>query len=273
MSQDKDRSAQADQHNARGIELADRGWLDEAVKEFGKAIQLDPASAHPHDNLGAVYAEQKRYREALGEYLEAVRLEPDSAAAHHELGCFLAGHGPDLAVAELKEALAQEPGFQDAQLNLGMALADLGRTEEARQALEAAVGLDPADPMARHELAGLLLDEGDVRGAIVQLKEVTHLQPGNFEAHLDLGVAYAQKGFYAEAERCYARAGDLSPDDLVLNYDRAGLYALWGRPAEALEALRRAMSVDPVKVRGWLAVDDMFASLAGTAEFEALAKG
>ena len=45
------------------------------------------------------------------------------------------------------------------------------------------------------------------------------LEPSNFEALLDLGICYAQKGFYAEAERCYARAGELQPDDLLLNYN------------------------------------------------------
>src|SRR4051794_35804305 len=51
MARDKDNIALSDEHNSRGIELADRGWLDEAIKEFKKAIDLDPNSAHAHDNL------------------------------------------------------------------------------------------------------------------------------------------------------------------------------------------------------------------------------
>ena len=49
--------------------------------------------------------------------------------------------------------------------------------------------------------------------------------------------------------------------------------ARWGHPAEALEALRRAMAVDPARVRGWLTTDPVFGSLQGNAEYEALAKG
>jgi Flp pilus assembly protein TadD len=95
----------------------------------------------------------------------------------------------------------------------------------------------------------------------------------SFEAHLDLGICYAQKGFYAEAERAYARARELRPDDLLLNYNAAALYALWDRPETALEALGRALSADPAKVRGWLASDPMFDRLKGRADFEALARG
>ena len=85
----KDPLSQADAHNERGIELADRGWLDEAIKEFRKAIDLDPDSAHAHDNLATVYAEKKLFREAVSEYLTALRIEPESPTAHYNLACFL----------------------------------------------------------------------------------------------------------------------------------------------------------------------------------------
>src|SRR5512141_3454578 len=109
MPEKKDNIALSDSHNSRGIELADRGWLDEAIKEFRKAIELDPDSAHAHDNLATVYAEKKLFREALGEYLTAIRLEPDSATAHYNLACFLATHGPELATAEYRQSIELDP--------------------------------------------------------------------------------------------------------------------------------------------------------------------
>ena len=99
------------------------------------------------------------------------------------------------------------------------------------------------------------------------------LEPGNFEAWLDLGICYAQKGFYAEAERAYAKAKALQPDDLLLNYNLSALYALWGKPPDALDALRKALAIDPGKTRGWLQSDPMFDGLKGTPEFDDLAHG
>jgi Flp pilus assembly protein TadD len=139
--------------------------------------------------------------------------------------------------------------------------------------LEQAIALDPKDAYPRHELAALQMDEGDQRSAISQLKEVVRLEPDNFEAWLDLGICYAQKGFYVESERAYERARALQPEELLLNYNVAALYALWGRSGDALEALRKALSVDPAKVRGWLSSDPMFNALKGTVEFEELAHG
>jgi len=243
------------------------------VREFKRALELDPASAHAHDNLATVYAEKKQWREALAEYLAALALEPDSATAHYNLASFLATHGPEVAVAEYREAIQHDPEYPDAHLGLGLALADQGQVEDGRRELEEAIRIDPRDAFARHELAALLMDEGDYRGAIGHLKEVARLEPDNFEAHLDLGISYAQKGFYAEAERAYARARELRAGDLLLNYNAAALYALWGRPSEALSALRLAVESDGAKVRGWLAADPMFEALKGRPEYEALAKG
>ena len=122
--------------------------------------------------------------------------------------------------------------------------------------------------MARHELAALLMDEADYRGAIAQLNEAVRLEPENYEAHLDLGICYAQKGFYAEAERCYGRARELNPDDVLLNYNVAALYSLWEKPAQAFEALKKALEKDPAKVRSWIAADPMFDALKGDPHFE-----
>src|SRR3954464_13909171 len=166
MSRDRDRTVRSDEHNSRGIELADRGWLDEAIKEFRKAIELDPQSAHAHDNLATVYSEKKLFAQALGEYLTALQLEPDSATAHYNLACFLATHAHEMAIEQYKEAIELDPEYPDAHLNLGMTYADLDQRDEAKTEFKTAIELDAQDPLARHELAAMLMDEGDYRGAI-----------------------------------------------------------------------------------------------------------
>src|ERR1700687_1193560 len=111
MRREKDNIALSDEHNSRGIELADRGWLDEAIKEFKKAIELDPDSAHAHDNLATVYSEKKLFAQALEEYLTALKLEPDSATAHYNLACFLATHAHAMAIDQYKEDIEIDPEY------------------------------------------------------------------------------------------------------------------------------------------------------------------
>src|SRR6478735_5607058 len=111
MTRKHDEISESDEHNARGIELADRGWLDEAASEFKKAIKLDPKSAHAHDNLATIFAEK-------GQHMDALQAEPDSPTVHHYLASFLAAHAQELAIAEYRKAIELEYEFPDAHLNL-----------------------------------------------------------------------------------------------------------------------------------------------------------
>ena len=72
-----DKKNKADRHNARGIQLADRGWLEEAIKEFEKAIDADPNAAYAIDNLGTVCAEKGLRLEALQAYLKSIEIDAD----------------------------------------------------------------------------------------------------------------------------------------------------------------------------------------------------
>src|SRR2546427_11094491 len=103
MSRDRDRTVRSDEHNSRGIELADRGWLDEAIKEFKKAIELDPTSAHAHDNLATVYSDKKLFAQAMEEDLTALQLEPDSPTGRYNLAFFLAPYAYYLATELYKD--------------------------------------------------------------------------------------------------------------------------------------------------------------------------
>ncbi len=270
MTQDRERSARADEHNERGIELADRGWLEEAEKEFRKAIELDPAAPHAHENLAAVHVRRGRWREALSEHLRAAELDPAGAASRFGLASFLLSHGLDLAVSEFREAASLDPDLPDVHLELGLALADLGETPEALRELSAAVAAAPEDPVARHELALLLVEQGDDRAAIGHLREAVRLDPSAFEPHLDLGACYARKGFLAESERAYRKAAELRPDDPRAPYDLAVLQLQRDLPEEAVASLRQAMALDAGKVRSWMAGDPALDPLRGRDDFEEL---
>ncbi|OGQ20003.1 MAG: hypothetical protein A2138_07545 [Deltaproteobacteria bacterium RBG_16_71_12] len=265
-----DRLAQSDFHNQRGIELADRGWLDESIKEFKKAIDLDPDSAHAHDNLATVFAEKGLLREALREYLLAIDLEPQSPTAHYNLACFLATHGNDLAVREYKDTIDLEWDYPDAHLNLGLTLAEKGQLPEALKEYQVALELDPGDPVARHELATVVMDMGKPGEAIPHLRDVVKAEPDNLDAWVDLGNCYATKGFYEQSEKALTRALEIDGADIMANYHMAALRAAQGRGAECLEALGRAAAVDRERVRMWVEGDRYFDVVRDTDGFRAL---
>ncbi len=59
--------------------------LEEAIKEYERAIKIDPSSALAHYNLGVVHDRQNRLNKAIQEYQKAVELKPDYAKAQQAL--------------------------------------------------------------------------------------------------------------------------------------------------------------------------------------------
>ncbi len=258
MARQRDNSTQSDDHNARGIELADRGWFDEAIREFQRALELDPKAAHAHDNLATVLAEKGQLLDALYEYVEALKADPQSPTAHHYLASFLAGRGYDLAIGLYRRALDLEHDFPDAHLNLAMALEERGYLDEALLELTTAQQQAPDDELIHHELACCLIDLERYPEAIGHLKRIIKGHPQHVEAYVDLGIAYTAQGFYAEAEATLTKAVEIDSHDFASHYHLAALYSTWGRTSEALDHLEVAATHDREKVRLWLRDDRLF---------------
>src|SRR5580658_4364439 len=104
-----DSESRSSLHNSRGIELAEKGWLDEAINEFKSAINNTPNCVQSYDNLATAYADKGYLLLALNAYTKALSLEPENPFALHNLGCFLSNHGKSLAIKCFKEASKLEP--------------------------------------------------------------------------------------------------------------------------------------------------------------------
>ena len=272
MAREKDNIALSDEHNSRGIELADRGWLDEAIKEFKKAIDLDPDSAHAHDNLATVYAEKKLYREALAEYLTALRLEPDSATAHYNLACFLSTHGPEMAVAEYKEAIELDPEYPDAHLNLGLTYADHGRIEEAMKELQTRHRARPAGRLPPPRAGRAAHGRGRLpRAPSPSSRRWCGSSPTTSRRTSTWASATRRRASTPRPSAPTRRRARSTPRTCCSTTTWPRSTRCGAAEADALELpRRRRWRWTGQKVAGWLATDPMFDSLKGDPEFESL---
>ena len=268
MSNGSKNITQATVHNNRGIELADRGWLDEAIREFQKAIELDPDSPHAYDNLGTIHSEKGDYLEALDCYLKAIHCEPDNPQAHHYLANFLATHAFDLSLLEYRKALTLNPDFPDAHLNLALALSDAGRLNESLNELTIAHQQAPDDELIHHELACCLIELKRLPEAITRLKSILQTHPTLLEAHVDLGIAYTAQGFYDKAKESLTTALNLDENDFGAHYHLASLYAHWDQPDEVITHLNHASSSDNDRLRMWLQEDPSFRNFEKNPDYQ-----
>ncbi|MFC2060313.1 tetratricopeptide repeat protein [Chloroflexota bacterium] len=62
------------QHNTRGCDLGEQGQYDEAISEFGKAIELDPNRTKAYYNRGLTYALLGKKAEAIADFEKFITL-------------------------------------------------------------------------------------------------------------------------------------------------------------------------------------------------------
>ena len=76
-------------------------------------------------------------------------------------------------------------------------------------------------------------NEGNLDGAIEDLKKVAAAFPNSRDAHRELGFSYYQQHKYPAARGEYERVQAIDPDDLAAHYNLSILYRRLGMKAEA----------------------------------------
>ena len=136
------------------------------------------------------------------------------------------------------------PGLGRSFRATAAALRRLGRTREAREALTEALKTRFDDREARGELVGLLLDEGDLDGALKLLGEAAALDPGGLYPRLRAAELLSQDS-RAGAEQAFAQAVTLAPDDPE-PHEQLGRHRLRAHDESgALAAFARSLSLRP----------------------------
>jgi lipoprotein NlpI len=116
----------------------------------------------------------------------------------------------DEAVERLEALLADAalaPGDRAFYLNKrGVARISLGRADEARVDFQAALACVPRFAPAIANLGNLLIEAGDLDGAIAQYEAAIAADDDCAVAHFNLGVAYKRAGRVGEGVRAMRKA-------------------------------------------------------------------
>ena len=100
----------------------------------------------------------------------------------------------DQAALAYKKAVDAAPDWVEARINLGTAMYQLGRMEEALEQFSAAVEFEPDNALAEFNLGCVLEQMGKTVEAIEHLARAVDLAPSLADAHLNLALAYEKSG-------------------------------------------------------------------------------
>src|SRR5229473_4617701 len=141
-----------------------------------------------------------------------------------------------------EKALAADPKFAMARLNLGISLLSQQNLEKARVALEEATRLLPKDAYAWYNLGLVYKDAGETEKGIDAFQHVAHLSP-EADAHYFLGYLHSQLQQYDEAIAEFQKALAAFPYHASSEFGIARAYQRKGDADSARQHLARFQKI------------------------------
>ncbi|MDM8551657.1 tetratricopeptide repeat protein [Desulfobacterales bacterium HSG2] len=166
--------------------------------------------------------------------------------ARNHLAVALADVGKtDEAIYHYTEILRLNPGHVNAHNNLGFVLADQKRTDEAVYHYKEALRLDPGFAKAHNNLGIILAGRNKTAEAVRHFSEALRLDKDYAEAYYNLGLALADQGKQNEAIRYYSEALRLNPYDSEIYNNLGSALFHTGNIRKAVAYFQKALQMNP----------------------------
>lgn len=203
------------------------GSMDQALRMFGQAIEIDPGFARAHAGI----ADAAAYKYTFYDRAEAHLEQADAAS---------------------RKALELDPELAEAHAARGHVLALQKRHDEAATEFETAIRLDSQLYEAYFFYARCLFMRGDLQKSALLYEKASAVQPEDYKAPILVSSIYERLG-ESQAARIATLRGlqtverhiELNPDDQRALALGANVQLQIGSRERALEWARRAMTLNP----------------------------
>ena len=222
--------------------------FNKGIEYFQQAIAKDPAYAQAYSGLADCYSQlpvygfvppKEAFRRAKEAVQKALEIDDTLAEAHTSLAFIKAHYDWDWSGAEreFQRAIELNPTYADAHHFNGIALAQMGRLDEAVAELKRALELDPLSLGINRDWGMAFYLSRHYDQAIEQYRKTLELDPNFIAAHNVLGMAYVQKSMYKEAIADSEKALAISPNSTLALSVLGYAYGAAGRRLEAQKVL------------------------------------
>lgn len=207
-----------------GLALAAMGQFKPAEENLSKAVSLAPDQAAFAYDLGALLHQQRKYADAVPVLKRAIELDPDNLTARMMLArCYV------FSYHEL-----QIPNFSELTL----------------EQLNYIVKKDRKFPRVHHHIALVYINSGQPEKAVAELNIELKDDPTDSQARLELGETLLKLNQYHKAAEQLLLAAKQSPQVPDIQYALAKAYKSEDRTADALDAARKCVELNPQFANG-----------------------
>ncbi|MBC8359247.1 MAG: tetratricopeptide repeat protein [Candidatus Aminicenantes bacterium] len=192
------------------------------------------------------FFQASHWRNTITLFENAVKVTENNYKALNNLGAALIDKGkPDEALLYFAEALRINPQKTDARNNLANVLSAQGKLDEAVSHYKEAIRINPEHADAHYNLANVLSAQRKLDEAVLHYKEAIEINPEYAKAYYHLGNILINQKKVKEAMFHFAEAIRINPD-YAEAYNKIGLILAWqGKYKKAKVFFLKAIQVRP----------------------------
>ena len=241
-------------HNM-GIIYRFEGEIEEAKRLFRKALEMRPDFSSAYVNLALIERDEGHSQTATDLLDQAIKADPHNPEAYAQKAVTYRLEGlydQALDFYEKALSLSETPIYWN---GMGITYERLERLDEAFQAYDCAIELDPSFADAYNNRANVYVKFGQHWKAEDDYKKAVKLDPKFASAFNNLGALLYDHERYEEALECYRKAFIINPKQAETCSNLAMAVKEAGEPAEAVGLYFNALALDPslTKIHHYLA--------------------
>ena len=211
------------QNNSEEVQVTGekRKALEEAIKHYTNALELNLQLPAVYYNLGLVHYAKQEYDRAVDDFTKATGLKPNYADAFNSRGVAYQINGDDeRAIEDHSRAIQLKSNYAEAYNNRGIAYKSKGNLDRAIEDYNKAIELKPDYAIAYHNRGGIYFLKEEYDRAISDYKEAIKLESDNASAYFNRGVVYVRKGEADRAIADFSKAIILNSNDAEAYFNR-----------------------------------------------------
>src|SRR6267143_1881795 len=234
-------------HITLGRALRQKGYLQEALKEYEKAIEGGEANAEVLQAMLELYLLQRDTGAAIATADRFAREFSPTAKTWNGRGVALQLEGRQTEAEEsYKRALEIDSSYPFAHNNIGVLIWHKGDTKGAINAFRRALQAPSPPVEARLNLALGLFRRKHIDLSLEAYRQVLRSAPEHPVAWNGIGLILVELEKYSDARNAFARAIQANPDFAEAHYNLSFTLSNLGDFSSALRETKRALSLDPM---------------------------
>ena len=195
--------------------------------------------------IGITRAQVRTWRSSISVFDHALSATTGNYLAHNQIGMALAGLGRiDEAQTHYTKAIELNPKFESAHFHVGVALFLKGWFDEAADSFSRALKINPLNPETHNNLGAVRFRQGDMDGAMRHYRKALSLDPRFADTHKNIASAFYEKGAFSKAAVHYRSALQISPDDKYAHNNLGLVLIAQGHYRDAVDHFSKALKID-----------------------------